>query len=98
MVLWYTHNNYSDFRRPVSIPDVVCDDENVDREERKVGEGETERDILTLKELTKVYDQCSLRGNSRVAVNKLHLSMKPSEVCVCVCLFVSVTHELRTPL
>ena len=59
---------------------MTCDDENVEREERKVREGETNRDILTLRKLSKVYGQCSLRGNSKVAVNRLHLSMKPSEV------------------
>ena len=59
----------------------MCEDENVEREERKVREeGATSRNILTLRELTKVYDQCSLRGNARVAVNRLNLSMKPSEV------------------
>ena len=67
-------------RRPVSVPEVTCDDENVEREERKVREGGTNRDILTLRKLSKVYGQCSLRGNSKVAVNRLHLSMKPSEV------------------
>ena len=52
----------------------------MEREGRKVREGETNRDILTLRKLTKVYDSCNLRGNSKVAVNRLHLSMKPSEV------------------
>ena len=73
---------------------VACDDENVRREEGKVKEGGTKRDILTLKDLTKVYDRSSCRGKMRVAVNRLNLSMKPSEVCVlgkwCVCMFVRV--------
>ena len=64
---------------------VACDDENVRREEGKVKEGGTKRDILTLKDLTKVYDRSSCRGKMRVAVNRLNLSMKPSVVCVHVC-------------
>lgn len=59
---------------------VTCEDENVQKEERKVKGGGRETDILTLRELTKVYDRGSCWGKGRVAVNKLHLSMKPSEV------------------
>ena len=59
---------------------VTCEDENVQREEGRVTERGGEGDILTLRELTKVYDRGSCGGKGRVAVNRLHLSMKPSEV------------------
>lgn len=59
---------------------VTCEDENVQKEEEKSNEQDNERNILTLRELTKVYDQCGCRGDTRVAVNRLHLSMKRSEV------------------
>ena len=71
------------YRRSLAVPTVTCEDENVQREEVKVNEGGNERDILTLRELTKVYGQCGCHGDARVAVNRLHLSMKPSEVHTC---------------
>lgn len=42
--------------------------------------GECEEDILTLSELTKVYDRGTCQRKGKVAVNRLYLSMKPSEV------------------
>ena len=67
-------------RKPPSLPTVACEDEQVQREEEKVRSGECEGDILTLRELTKVYDRGACQRRGRVAVNRLYLSMKPSEV------------------
>lgn len=50
------------------------------REEEKVRGGECEGDILTMRELTKVYDRGTCQRRGRVAVNRLYLSMQPSEV------------------
>ena len=62
------------------MPVVTCEDEMVMKEERKVREGDTSGDILTLRELTKVFDRDMCQRGGRVAVNSLNLSMKPSEV------------------
>ena len=52
------------------------------REGERVREEGEDGDILTLSQLTKVYERGGCRGYGRVAVNRLYLSMKPSQVRV----------------
>ena len=66
-------------RKSANLPPPIDTDSAVKKERSKVERGGRDSDILTLKNLSKIY-RTDLLGEKRVVVNQLSLSMPNAEV------------------